>query len=77
MNIPDGWAARTALFALMLGLTAFPIRCGGSGDVRVYPVRGEVFCNGKPAAGALVHLHPRDKDARRQRCPAEMGRRLL
>ncbi len=43
---------------LLLGAALVPLGCGGSG-VPVYPVRGEVFVKGKPAAGAVVHLHPR------------------
>lgn len=39
--------------------------CGRSGTgVEVFPVHGEVFFNGKPAAGAAVHLHPLDGDDR-------------
>jgi hypothetical protein len=30
--------------------------------VRVHRARGEVFVKGKPAQGAVVHLHPRDKE---------------
>ena len=51
---------RGALLGL-LALSAFPMACG-SGNARVYPVRGEVFVHGKPAEGAAVHLHPRDKE---------------
>jgi hypothetical protein len=48
--------------AALLGFFALlPIGCGSS-NVRVYPVSGEVFVNGKPAQGAVVHFHPRDKD---------------
>ena len=50
--------------ALLVTLCLLPIACG-SGKVRVYPVSGEVFVNGKPAQGALIHLHPRD----RENCP--------
>lgn len=51
---------RAALLGL-LALSAFPMACG-SGNARVDPVRGEVFVQGKPAEGAAVHLHPRDKE---------------
>ena len=50
----------TARLGLLFSVALFPIACG-SDKARVYPVRGEVFVNGKPAPGALVHLHPRDK----------------
>jgi hypothetical protein len=37
--------------------------CGGSDPgPEVYPVWGEVFLNGEPATGAVVHFHPADKE---------------
>jgi hypothetical protein len=37
--------------------------CGrAQSGAEVYPVHGEVFFNGEPAAGAWVHFHPVDKD---------------
>ncbi|WP_254512531.1 hypothetical protein [Anatilimnocola floriformis] len=32
--------------------------CGGSTHPKTYPVRGELFVQGQPAAGARVILHP-------------------
>ncbi len=39
-----------------------PLGCGKRG-IKVYPVRGEVYFNGEPAAGATIHFHPVDKKA--------------
>lgn len=40
-------------------LLLFAAGCGGSGNrPRVYPVRGELFVKGQPAAGARLTLHP-------------------
>jgi hypothetical protein len=58
---PISTLGRKALFGLLLSISACAIGCG-SGNARVYPVRGEVFVHGKPAEGAAVHLHPRDKE---------------
>jgi hypothetical protein len=50
-------AARFALLTLVL----LPLACSSNGtQIPVFPVRGEVFVGGKPADGAVVHLHPRD-----------------
>jgi hypothetical protein len=32
--------------------------CGGSKKVAVFPVRGQIFCDGKPAAGVQVFFFP-------------------
>jgi hypothetical protein len=55
---------RTFRIGCWLALALLPLACG-SGNARVYPARGEVFYKGKPAAGAMVHLHPQDKT----KCP--------
>src|SRR5438128_100993 len=53
--------ARLGLF----GCFAAFILCGCGSGTPLYPVRGEVFFKGKPAAGALVVFHPvEDKDGK-------------
>jgi hypothetical protein len=48
-----------ALFAFACFL---PLACGSSDTgVPLYPVRGEVFFQGQPASGAVVHFHPLDE----------------
>jgi hypothetical protein len=57
MTIPNRTIARLALLSLAL----VPLACSSNGaQIPVFPVRGEVFVGGKPADGAVVHLHPRD-----------------
>jgi len=51
-----GRVLRRALLAVTCLISA---GCGGS-SAEIYPVRGEVYLNGQPAAGALVHFHPVD-----------------
>jgi hypothetical protein len=47
--------------AILVLVCFLSLACGSSApEVEVYPVRGEVFFNGQPAAGALVHFHPVD-----------------
>jgi hypothetical protein len=58
MNV-DQWTLAARRASLLLACV-FPIGCS-NGNVRVYPVRGEVFVNGKPAKDAVVHFHPHDK----------------
>jgi hypothetical protein len=55
-------ACRAASAVLLATLTVLPLACGNSNPVRVHPVRGEVYYNGRPAEGAVIHLHPRDKE---------------
>jgi hypothetical protein len=38
-----------------------PVACGSS-PPEVHPVFGEVFLNGQPASGAVVHFHPLDDE---------------
>ena len=64
---PSGAALRRAASFLTLAGFAILAGCSGSG-VRVHPVRGEVFVGGKPAEGAVVHLHPFKKD-KNEPCP--------
>jgi hypothetical protein len=54
------WAFRglVLLRAMLLLMCFVPLACSGSATHTVYPVHGEVFFNGKPAAGAAVHFHP-------------------
>lgn len=54
-----GW--RSGLRGLVIGFCLVPLACS-SGRVTVYPVGGEVFINGRPTPGALVHFHPLDKE---------------
>jgi len=47
-----------------VGLALTVIFCAScSGGKPLYPVRGEVFFEGQPAAGALVVLHPLDDNS--------------
>jgi len=51
------------LWAVLAAACCLPLACSGSDpDPEVHPVWGEVFLNGEPAAGAVVHFHPVDKD---------------
>jgi hypothetical protein len=43
--------------------------CAWGSNARLHPVRGEMYFNGKPAHGAVVHLHPRDKEKGRPHSP--------
>lgn len=54
--------------SILVFVCLLPIACGKRA-VKVYPVRGEVFFNDKPAAGAVIHFHPVDKDE----CPPAFG----
>jgi hypothetical protein len=58
--------AAWVLPALVLFLVLLPVACGKRSPVPVYPVQGEVFVRGQPAAGAEVLFHPlsKEKDAR-------------
>jgi hypothetical protein len=49
---------------LLLGVAVFLLLTGScaSGRKPVYPVRGQVFVGGQPAAQAFVVLHPTDDD---------------
>ena len=53
-------AVRLRLGVALLSLTTMLGACCSrpDGRLKVYPVRGQVFVNGKPAAGATVFLHP-------------------
>lgn len=49
--------------AVLVFVCILPMACSRSSPgVEVYPVRGEVFFNGQPAAGAWIHFHPVEKD---------------
>ncbi len=50
---------RTALLAIVC---CIPVACNKPA-AELFPVRGEVFLEGKPAAGASVVFHPVDEDA--------------
>lgn len=54
---------KRAIVMALAGLTALLVASCGDNKQRtpVYPVEGKLFVNGKPAEGALVILHPRDK----------------
>ena len=72
VNRPTEWQAlspfrrerRHAAAVLMFGLMCLGASgCGSADDeIPVFPVRGEVFLNGAPAAGAWVHFHPEKKE---------------
>jgi hypothetical protein len=47
--------------SILVFVCLFTIACGKPA-VKIHPVRGEVFFNGKPAAGAVIHFHPVDQD---------------
>ena len=52
---------RNLIVSAILCLTV--VGCSSSEPrAAVHPAKGEVFCGGKPAAGAVVHLHPMQKD---------------
>jgi hypothetical protein len=51
--------SRYAVLLLVTGIMLACVSC--SGRPPVYPVRGQVFYSGQPAAGALVILHPLEK----------------
>ena len=56
---------RKLLQTAVVAVCFLPLACGNSdGGPEVYSVSGEVFLNGVPAAGALVHFHPADNDER-------------
>jgi len=56
---------RKLLQTAIVAVCFLPLACSSSeGGPQVYPVSGEVFLNGAPAAGALVHFHPTDDDER-------------
>lgn len=55
-------ASRPLLVAVSISLSLLCASCGKKGPP-LYPVRGEVFFDGKPAAGAIVVLHPAGDDA--------------
>jgi hypothetical protein len=64
MNVgPRAVVTRAAARVLLFGLCVLPLACRS--NATVFPVRGEVFFQGKPADGAVVHLHPRDST----KCP--------
>ncbi|HEY1598060.1 MAG TPA: hypothetical protein VGG64_00560 [Pirellulales bacterium] len=58
---PRSAALRLGVWALTLGTVLTSAGCGQSAPPRVpvFPVQGKVSVNGKPAAGALVILHPK------------------
>jgi len=39
-----------------------PLACGSEPETALYPVRGEVFFEGQPAAGTAVVFHPVNED---------------
>jgi hypothetical protein len=55
---------RRLLYGLLMALLSLSTMSCGNGKDRksVYPVRGQVFFQGKPAAGALVLFHPVNGD---------------
>jgi hypothetical protein len=52
-----GWRILSAL--CLAALCVLP-GCARSGRKPVFPVRGQVFVDGKPAAEAFVYFHPED-----------------
>ena len=67
-----GYAMRLwhSIYGLLVALLSFgTLSCGDGKDRQaVYPVRGQVFVQGKPAAGALVMFHPlNDADSQTER----------
>jgi hypothetical protein len=49
---------RLAGALVYLGLALFCPACSGPSHPPVYPVRGQILVKGKPAANAMVTLHP-------------------
>jgi hypothetical protein len=48
--------------AMLVFLCTLPLACNSARDPETHPVRGEVFLNGKPAAGASIVFHPVDEE---------------
>ena len=50
---------RVLAATIIVFVVCLPTGCGSKRPgVKVYPVRGEVFFKGDPAAGATIHFHP-------------------
>ncbi len=54
------WDERGLLLraALPVVFCFLSLACGSNERTEVYPVRGQVFVDGRPASGAAVHFHP-------------------
>ena len=51
------WQGRATVMAAALAMLALAGCRGKSGQETVYPVKGELFIKGQPAAGAVIWLH--------------------
>lgn len=67
---PKRGPVRLILVAVFVALAG----CGGPSRPPVYPVRGQLFWSGKPAAGAVVFFHPIEDAAPTNTAPAEVRR---
>jgi hypothetical protein len=53
---------RRLIATLLLGVLLLNLACGGRNSV--YPVSGKVLFDGKPAEGAVVQFHPKNKSGK-------------
>jgi hypothetical protein len=66
---PLSWRGIVSLAAALV-LVCGGAGCGGKERVRCYPVRGEFYWEGKPAAGAVVFFHPLESLGASNEAPA-------
>ncbi len=52
---------RVACVAVLIVAWCSGCRHAGPDPLSVYPVKGEVFVNGKPAEGAVIAFHPQER----------------
>jgi hypothetical protein len=58
INVPPSHDRSRITALLSLGVICLLAGCGGDGRTPVYPVKGRVLVDGKPAARVLLQLHP-------------------
>lgn len=51
-----------SVFCLAIALLCCTAGCGGGSSVKLYKVRGKVTLKGTPVGGAVVILHPKDRE---------------
>jgi|688.fasta_scaffold82061_4 hypothetical protein len=51
-----------SVFCLAIALLCCTAGCGGGSTVKLYKVRGKVTLKGTPVGGAVVVLHPKDRE---------------
>ncbi|HLW65670.1 MAG TPA: hypothetical protein VKS79_10150 [Gemmataceae bacterium] len=57
-DAPAMFTRRAFRWLLVVLLALLPLACRSKSESRVYPVRGKVFYQGKPASGAIVFFFP-------------------